>query len=163
MKVLGYNLETSTGRENLFSLVNRWTLTILIFSMITVMTGIGCSVLLFLGDSSPLVVDQVVGGIHLLMAIVLMILLIVVWIYFDKLKEKIEFDTKRPTQEEKFVTRTNRQVITTQSAMADSRAVTTNTQSQSTNDQTPMSQSSAMEQFLQNSQKSYDAYKANMI
>jgi len=97
------------------------------------------------------------------MAIVLMILLIVVWIYFDKLKEKIEFDTKRPTQEEKFVTRTNRQVITTQSAMADSRAVTTNTQSQSTNDQTPMSQSSAMEQFLQNSQKSYDAYKANMI
>jgi len=102
MNLMGYNLETSEGRQQLLSLVNRWTLAVLILGIFTMLSGIVSSILLFLGGSSSKSLDQVVGALNIVLVLALLIILIVIWVYFEKFKNNFALATRQKTPVERF-------------------------------------------------------------
>lgn len=169
MIVYGYNLEKPADRDRLLHYVRRWLIVLIFFSVLIVLAGIGCSVLLFLGGSSYGIIDQVAGGIQIVLVVVLLVLLIIIGVYFDKAKDKIEQGLQRPTVTEKFERKAEIRNQQVQAAFQDRQQmrneeltepslttyqpyVPTNTESQQ-----------GVNQFLQNSHARYLAERAKKV
>ena len=162
MIVYGYNLEKPADRDRLLHYVRRWLIVLIFFSVLIVLAGIGCSVLLFLGGSSYGIIDQVAGGIQIVLVVVLLVLLIILGVYFDKAKQKIEQGLQRPTMTEKLERQAEIRNRQEQAALQDQQQMRNEpslTTYQPYVPSIPESQQ-GLNQFLQNANSSHARYLA---